>query len=110
MMNLQTLFTLEGKTALITGGSRGVGAMIAEGLVAHRPGEQDSVPFQSQVPVQPSREMLLHDEAYRAKLPGLLTALQEAGSTDLGPHIQPYLGKSFEELTADWQAFCKRTY
>ncbi len=34
MMNLQTLFTLEGKTALITGGSRGVGAMIAEGLVA----------------------------------------------------------------------------
>ena len=34
MMNLQTLFTLEGKTALVTGGSRGVGAMIAEGLVA----------------------------------------------------------------------------
>ena len=55
-------------------------------------------------------DMLLHDEAYRAKLPGLLNALREAGSTDLGPHIQPYLGKSFEELTADWQAFCKRTY
>jgi len=34
MMNLQTLFALEGKTALVTGGSRGVGAMIAEGLVA----------------------------------------------------------------------------
>ena len=34
MMTLQTLFTLEGKTALVTGGSRGVGAMIAEGLVA----------------------------------------------------------------------------
>jgi len=34
MMNLQALFALEGKTALVTGGSRGVGAMIAEGLVA----------------------------------------------------------------------------
>jgi NAD(P)-dependent dehydrogenase (short-subunit alcohol dehydrogenase family) len=34
MMNLQAMFTLEGKTALVTGGSRGVGAMIAEGLVA----------------------------------------------------------------------------
>jgi hypothetical protein len=29
MMNLQSLFTLEGKTALVTGGSRGVGAMMA---------------------------------------------------------------------------------
>jgi NAD(P)-dependent dehydrogenase (short-subunit alcohol dehydrogenase family) len=34
MMNLQTLFSLEGKTALVTGGSRGIGAMITEGLVA----------------------------------------------------------------------------
>lgn len=55
-------------------------------------------------------DMLLHDEAYRAKLPGLLTALQEAGSTDLTPHVEPFLGKTFEQLTADWQAFCKRTY
>jgi NAD(P)-dependent dehydrogenase (short-subunit alcohol dehydrogenase family) len=34
MMNFQSLFSLEGKTALVTGGSRGVGAMITEGLVA----------------------------------------------------------------------------
>ena len=34
MMNLQSLFSLEGKTALVTGGSRGIGAMITEGLVA----------------------------------------------------------------------------
>lgn len=34
MMNFQSLFSLEGKTALVTGGSRGVGAMIAEGLVS----------------------------------------------------------------------------
>jgi len=34
MMNFHSLFSLEGKTALVTGGSRGVGAMIAEGLVA----------------------------------------------------------------------------
>jgi NAD(P)-dependent dehydrogenase (short-subunit alcohol dehydrogenase family) len=34
MMDLQSLFSLEGKTALVTGGSRGIGAMITEGLVA----------------------------------------------------------------------------
>ena len=34
MMNFQSLFSLEGKTALVTGGSRGVGAMITEGLVS----------------------------------------------------------------------------
>ena len=33
-MDLQSLFSLQGKTALVTGGSRGIGAMIAEGLVA----------------------------------------------------------------------------
>jgi len=33
-MDLQSLFSLEGKTALVTGGSRGIGAMITEGLVS----------------------------------------------------------------------------
>ena len=32
-MNLQYLFGLEGKTAVVTGGSRGIGFMIARGLL-----------------------------------------------------------------------------
>ncbi|MDG2061776.1 MAG: SDR family oxidoreductase [SAR86 cluster bacterium] len=32
-MNISTLFSLEGKTAIVTGGSKGIGAMIAKGFV-----------------------------------------------------------------------------
>ena len=34
-MDTQKLFSLEGRTALITGGSRGIGRMIAHGFLAH---------------------------------------------------------------------------
>ncbi len=34
-MNLQDLFSIEGKTAVVTGGSRGIGEMIAAGFLAN---------------------------------------------------------------------------
>ena len=33
MMNIETLFSLQGRSALVTGGSRGIGCMIAEGFL-----------------------------------------------------------------------------
>jgi len=34
-INMKNLFSIEGKTALVTGGSRGIGEMIAAGFLAH---------------------------------------------------------------------------
>ncbi len=55
-------------------------------------------------------ELFLSVPRYGEKLPELLNALQAAGSTALGPHLGPVLGLTWDELAADWLAYCREAY
>lgn len=55
-------------------------------------------------------ELLLHDPAYRPKLPALLEALLAADSASLLPHLQPVLGVDLQRLEADWRRRCAETW
>lgn len=54
--------------------------------------------------------MFLTEPRYQSKLKELLDRLAAANSTDLGPHLEPLWGTDFDKLTADWRAFCERTF
>lgn len=55
-------------------------------------------------------DMLVTDAKYREKFPALFEAFAAAGSTDLAPHLAPILGKTWDQLTTDWQAWCRERY
>ena len=55
-------------------------------------------------------EMLLAHEKYKPRLPALVAEFQKTGSTNLGPHLGPALATSWDDLTADWVAFCREKY
>ncbi len=55
-------------------------------------------------------ETLLAEEKYRKQLPGLFAAFQEAGSTDLGPHLGDVLKTDWDELERAWRRHCDKTY
>ena len=55
-------------------------------------------------------DMLRTQSGYRTAMPRLFEAFREAGSTDLAPHLATVLGTDWEELSVDWQAYCRRTY
>lgn len=55
-------------------------------------------------------ETLLLIEPYRGSVQALLDAFSRTGSTDLGPHLQPVLHTSWDQLTVDWHEHCRRTY
>ncbi len=52
-------------------------------------------------------EMLLRSEPYKARLPVLFKALQDANSTNLEPHLVSILNTNWDDLTSDWQEFCR---
>ena len=55
-------------------------------------------------------QMLLSEPRYRSELATLFQRLEAAGSTDLGPHLEPVWKTDWETLTADWRAFCERKF
>jgi len=54
--------------------------------------------------------MLLRSEPYKARLPVLFKALQDANSTNLEPHLVSILNTNWDDLTSDWQEFCRAQY
>lgn len=70
----------------------------------------DSVPMNRYWQVATLVEMMLSTPAYRANLPKLLSAFRDSGSTDLRPHLEPILGKTWDQLTTDWATWCQQNY
>jgi hypothetical protein len=55
-------------------------------------------------------DMLLGHQRYVKRLPALLEAIAQAGSTDLGPHLQPVLETDWPGLEADWRGWCEKKW
>ncbi|TXT21563.1 MAG: hypothetical protein FD138_4035, partial [Planctomycetota bacterium] len=55
-------------------------------------------------------KMLLSEERYQSKLKELIDRLAAANSTNLGPHLAPLWESDFDKLTAEWRAFCERSF
>jgi hypothetical protein len=54
--------------------------------------------------------MLLNDEAYKTRLPALIEAFQESGSTNIAPHLESVLKTTEEGFARRWQAYCRSKY
>jgi hypothetical protein len=55
-------------------------------------------------------DMLLTGEKYKSRVPALIAAFQQAGSTDIMPQLQPVLNVTAEQFDRDWQEHCRRKY
>ena len=55
-------------------------------------------------------DMLLNDDKYKGKTPDLFARLHEVDSTDLGPHLEPVYGVTWEEFLNNWKYFCTKRY
>ncbi len=54
------------------------------------------------------RGLLLETEALRTKLPAFFRAVQAAGDTDLGPHLQPVFGLDWPAMETQWRDYVER--
>jgi tetratricopeptide (TPR) repeat protein len=54
--------------------------------------------------------LLLEDPKYRDKLPAMLELFSKKGSHDLGPALKEVFGVTWDQFSADWREFCRKTY
>ncbi|WP_425615957.1 hypothetical protein NA78x_005893 [Anatilimnocola sp. NA78] len=54
--------------------------------------------------------LLLRDPGYQPQLKELITALQQADSTKLEPHLATVFKTDFNKLTADWKKHCREAF
>ncbi len=59
---------------------------------------------------QPWWGLLAPGDRYRDGFPKLLEEFKKSGSTDLGPHLNTLFKVSWDDLTADWIAYCRKTW
>ena len=87
---MKDLFSLEGKTALVTGGSTGIGAMIAEGFVNF--GAKVYIVARREKVLKEKQEELIGIGGYHTPLPHHRTCGSASGGSVRSDEVRTALG------------------